>query len=149
MRVFLQNYYLLFKAGHIIFFICWMAGLFYLPRLFYYHASHLSDPKMSSVFSTMERRLLKIIMNPSQILTYVFGLLLLFTAGNFSSLGGWFHVKFTCVLLLSFFHGLCSRWHRQLSNNISPYPENTYRFLNEIPGILLIIIVFMVVFKPF
>ena len=149
MSVFLENNYLLFKSLHIIFFTCWMAGLFYLPRLFYYHVSNFSNSEFCSVFSTMERRLLKIIMNPSLILTYTFGICLFFTPGVLSSSNPLFYVKFLCVLLLSIFHGFCILWYKSLSKHYSPFAARTYKFLNEIPSVLFIIIVFIAIFKRF
>lgn len=145
----LSAYYLWFKSFHIFFLIAWMAGIFYLPRLFYYHALNLSDSKISSLFSLMESRLLKIIMNPAQILTYIFGILLILTPGILSSPNGWFHLKILLVLSLSAFHGFCVHIKRQLSKNYSPLSPNTYRMINEIPTFLLIAIILLVVFKPF
>ncbi|MBS0185674.1 MAG: CopD family protein [Proteobacteria bacterium] len=149
MADFLKNNYLLFKSLHIIFFTCWMAGLFYLPRLFYYHVSNFSNPTFCSVFSTMERRLLKIIMNPSIILTYTFGIFLFCTPGVAASSNPFFYIKFICVLFLSLFHFFCIQWYRSLSKNYSPFAAKTYKFLNEIPSVLFIIIVFIAIFKRF
>lgn len=149
MSIFLENNYLLFKSLHIIFFTCWMAGLFYLPRLFHCHVSNFSNPAFCSFFSTMERRLLKIIMNPSLILTYTFGIFLFLTPGVSASSNPLFYLKLTCVLLLSMFHVFCVLWYRSLSKNYSPFSARTYKFLNEIPSVLFIIIVFFAIFKRF
>lgn len=146
---FLTRFYLTIKACHIISFVCWMAGLFYLPRLFYYHSLHLHSMEISGLFQKMERRLLKIIMNPAQIATYVFGFLLALTPGILSSPVGWFHAKILCVLSLSAFHGFLSYTRKQLALHISPCKPKTYALLNEIPTVLLILIVFFVLYKAF
>ncbi len=146
---FLSPYYLTLKALHIIFVVCWMAGLFYLPRLFYYHTLHLQSSGITSLFLIMEGRLLKVIMMPAQIGTYIFGLLLALTPGILTGFIGWFHLKIVCVLLLSGFHGFLVCIHRKLIAGVSLYTPNTYRLLNEVPTVLLILIVFLVVLKPF
>ena len=149
MRDFLTQNYMMLKAFHIISIIAWMAGLFYLPRLFYYHATKINNPEISDLFSLMERRLLTIIMNPAQIATYFFGVLLAFIPGILSSPNGWFHVKIFLVLMMSAFHGFCIKWSRSLAQGLTPFAPNTFRFLNEIPTLLLLGIVFLVVLKPF
>jgi putative membrane protein len=146
---FLIHNYQLLKALHIISFVAWMAGLLYLPRLFYYHALHLDDPKISDLFHTMERRLLRIIMLPAQVCTYFFGISLAFVPGMLSAPSGWFHVKVLFVLGLSAFHGFSVRWFKSLAVGYLPFAPHWFRVVNEIPTLFLFIIVFMVIFKSF
>ena len=143
-----MNTYLLFKSIHLIAVISWMAGLLYLPRIFVYHAENIEDTNPSNIFKTMERKLFYYIMTPSMILSWIFGLMLIFTLGFsvFNEL--WIQLKLIFVILLTIYHfylGKCvSNFAINQNNNSSKF----YRIINEIPTILLIIIVFIVVFKP-
>jgi putative membrane protein len=144
----LTQYYFTLKALHLIAVICWMAGLFYLPRLFVYHCSAKSGSEMYTTFTLMEYRLLKYIMNPSMIAVFAFGILLIFING-FSTLGGWFHLKLVLVLALAGMHGLLSRQQKNFANNRNNKSATYYRIINEIPPVLMAIIVILAVVKPF
>jgi putative membrane protein len=144
---FVQDYYLLIKALHLISVIAWMAGLFYLPRLFVYHADVPPASNRSDMLKVMERKLLKIIMNPAMILTFVFGGLMLGIPGMMSQ--GWIHAKLTLVLVLAGFHGLCARHVRLFALNQNTKTHRYYRFFNEVPTLLMVAIVLLAVLKPF
>jgi putative membrane protein len=144
---FVQDYYLLIKALHIISMIAWMAGLFYLPRLFVYHADVPPESNRSAMLKVMERKLLKIIMNPAMILTFVFGGVMLGVPGMMAQ--GWIHAKLTLVLLLAGFHGLCARYVRLFANNQNTKTHRYYRVFNEVPTLLMVAIVMLAVLKPF
>ncbi|MBI1274549.1 protoporphyrinogen oxidase HemJ [bacterium] len=140
--------YLIWKWLHIVSFTCWMAAMFYLPRLYVYHAGVAEGSEASELFKVMERRLLRFICNPAMILTFVFGGLLLH-ANPDAMHQGWFHVKFTLVLILSGFHGACSRWRKDFDKDANRRSQKFYRIANEVPTLLLIAIVFLAVLKPF
>jgi TIGR00701 family protein len=139
--------YELLKTLHILSLIAWMAGQFYLPRLFVYHADAPAGSATSETFKVMERRLLKAIMTPAMIATWVFGLWLAFEAGFFSS--GWLHAKLAFVLALSGFHGFCARCVRDFAADRNTRSSRFFRIANEVPTLLLVAIVVLVVFKPF
>lgn len=145
----IADYYLWIKSLHIISLISWMAGLFYLPRLFVYHAqeTHLTS-ETSEKFKIMEYKLLKYITTPAMLATWFFGILLILTPG-FDWSQGWMHAKLLLVLLMSGFHGACSKWRKDFLNNRNTKTERFFRIANEIPTLLLIIIVILVVVKPF
>ncbi len=140
------NYYNILKFLHIIFFTTWMAGLFYLPRLYVYHTKISKKDKSYQTFITMERKLMKYIMNPSMILTWVFGTLLTYQISVYDQL--WLNLKFVLVFLLSVFHMYCARIRKSFEKGKNNKDESFYRWINEIPTTLFIIIVFLVVFKP-
>lgn len=143
----LYDYYLTLKALHILAVIAWMAGLLYLPRLFIYHKEFDLGSKAYKTFCLMERRLLKIIMLPSLLVSFLFGVLLAFAADAWSV--PWFHVKFLLVLLLAAFHGYLSTIVKTFAQGKYPaVSDKTLRFLNEFPFILAVFIVFLAVFKP-
>lgn len=139
--------YLWLKSLHIIAVIAWMAGMLYLPRLFVYHAGVPAHSPQSETFKIMERRLLKAIMNPAMIATWGFGIWLAVEGGWFKA--GWLHGKLALVLLLSGLHGYLSASVRRFANDQNTKSPRFYRFLNEVPTILLILIVLLVVLKPF
>jgi protoporphyrinogen IX oxidase len=139
--------YNLVKAGHIIAVIAWMAGMLYLPRLFVYHADTQKGSIQSETFKVMERRLLKGIITPAMILTWIFGLLLVWSSGFY--MAGWFHAKFLLVLILSGLHGWFSKMTKDFANDRNVRPAKFYRMINEIPTVLMILIVILVVVKPF
>ena len=141
-----MTYYWL-KAGHIIFVIFWMAGLFMLPRYFIYHQECPPDSPQNAVWADRERKLLKIILLPSIIVVWVLGLLLAWHVGAFSQ--GWFHAKLALVLLLSGYHGWLSAYAKQLARGERRLQGRTLRMLNEVPGIAAAVIVILVVIKPF
>ena len=142
------EYYPTIKALHILAVIGWMAGLLYLPRLFIYHLEFEVGTKAYETFCTMERRLLKIIMLPTLLFTFIFGILLAFQVQAWSA--PWFHMKLTLVLFLAAFHGYLSRIAKNFSKGIRPnLSKKTLALLNELPFLIAIFIVFLVVLKPF
>jgi protoporphyrinogen IX oxidase len=142
-----QGLYEWIKALHVIAVISWMAGMLYLPRLFVYHCEAEAGSKQSEAFKVMERRLLKAIINPAMIVTWLAGLYLVW-AGHWY-LSGWFHVKFVLVLLMSGVHGFFGRCVRAFAADRNPYSQKFYRIINEMPTVLMIAIVILVVVKPF
>lgn len=137
------------KALHLIAMVCWFAGLFYLPRLFVYHA--MSDDAISDErFKIMERKLLFGIMTPSMIATFVFGIWLLMSgAWAMYSSAGWLHAKFLCLLCLLIYHYFCWQWFKDFRANQNKRDHVFYRWMNEIPVIFLLAIVILAVVKPF
>ena len=141
------NMYEWIKALHVIAVISWMAGMLYLPRLFVYHCEAEAGSKQSETFKVMERRLLRVIINPAMIVTWLAGLYLVW-AGHWY-VAGWFHVKFLLVLLLSGVHGFLSRAVRDFAADHNQKSQKLYRIINEVPTVLMIAIVILVVVKPF
>ena len=139
--------YLWIKAGHIIFVIFWMAGLFMLPRFFVYHQEAEAGSVEAARWVDREKKLLKIILLPSIILVWVLGFALAGSIGAFSQ--GWFHAKFLLVLLLSGYHGYLSAYAKKLARGEHPLTGKKLRLLNEVPGIATAIIVILVIIKPF
>jgi putative membrane protein len=138
------------KALHIVSVIAWMAGLLYLPRLFVYHAERGMTPgRMSDTFKIMERKLLKLIMNPASIATWVFGLMLVFTPGIVDWTQGWVHAKAVLVVAMTAYHHLLVRWWLDFSEDRNRKSGRFYRVVNEVPAVLMIGIVVMVVVRPF
>ena len=143
-----MNYYLLFKSLHLISVISWMAGLLYLPRIFVYHAENSDDRKISDVFKIMEKKLYYYIMTPAMILSWIFGLLLIHSIG-FQQLGQtWMILKIIFVIFLSLYHFYLGKTVNQFKFDQNTHSHKFYRVINEIPTILLILIVFVVIFKP-
>ena len=152
MQVFFGTYYPWILSIHMVAVISWMAGLLYLPRLFVYHAGVEVGSDQDRLFQVMEARLLRIIMNPAMVLTWVFGGMMLMALGGGgagSDAGGWLHVKMVAVVLLTAFHMALARWRRQFSEGKNTRPEKFYRMVNELPTLLMILIVVMVIVKPF
>jgi protoporphyrinogen IX oxidase len=139
--------YLWIKALHVIAVIAWMAGMFYLPRLFVYHADVADGSDASRLFKVMERRLLQAIINPAMVLTWVFGLWLAWSGFGFT--GGWLHMKFAAVLALSAFHGYLSKAVRDFAAGRNIKTSRYWRLMNEVPTALMIVIVILVILKPF
>ncbi len=137
------------KAFHIISVVAWMAGLLYLPRLFVYHAAARPGSEASETFKVMERRLLRGIMNPAMVATYVFGILLALTPGVVEWSLGWIYIKLASVVGLTVIHHLLARWRRNFAADTNRHSARFYRIANEVPTLLLVIIVIMVVVKPF
>ena len=135
------------KALHLISVMSWMAGLLYLPRLFVYHAETTVGSVRAETFKVMERRLLKAIMNPAMIASFVFGIWMIVLAPDLLY-ELWMHVKILCVLLMAGCHGVFSKMRRKLENDEPPQPPRAYRIWNEVPTVLMVIIVFMAVVKP-
>jgi putative membrane protein len=139
--------YLWIKAFHIIAVIAWMAGMFYLPRLFVYHCEAEPGSKQSETFKMMERRLLKIIINPAMIAAWLLGLLLIWLGGWYAA--GWLHAKLALALAMSALHGFYVRWMKDFAADRNHRTAKFYRLVNEIPTLLLIGIVILAVVKPF
>ena len=135
------------KALHIIAVIAWMAGMLYLPRLFVYHAEAPKGSATSETFKIMERRLLKGIINPSMIVVFVTGPVLAFQTGLWRA--PWLQAKFALVLALAALHGYLARCVRVFSTDANQRPARFFRILNEVPTILMVVIVILVVIKPF
>ena len=143
-----MNTYLLFKSLHLISVISWMAGLLYLPRIFVYHAENNSELKVSEIFKVMERKLYFYIMTPAMILSWLFGLLLIHSIG-FEQLGQtWMLLKLLLVVILTFYHFYLGRILNQFKTDNNQHSHKFFRYINEIPTILLILIIFVVIFKP-
>jgi len=135
------------KAGHIIFVIFWMAGLFMLPRLYVYHQEAPAGSAEAAAYVDRERKLLKIILNPSMIVVWVLGIALAIASGAFSQ--GWLHAKLLLVLILSGYHGWLAGYARKLARGERPLSGKALRLLNEVPGIAVALIVVLVVVRPF
>ncbi|MDQ8732644.1 protoporphyrinogen oxidase HemJ [Bradyrhizobium sp. LHD-71] len=135
------------KAFHVIAVISWMAGMLYLPRLFVYHCDAQIGSKQSETFKVMERRLLKAIINPAMILTWLLGLALVWLGGWYAA--GWMHAKFALVILLSALHGFLVRCWREFDADRNTRSQKFYRIINEVPAVLMVGIVILVIVKPF
>jgi len=142
-----MNLYLIFKTLHLISLISWMAGLLYLPRIFVYHSENVNQKNTSDTFKIMERKLFNYIMMPSMILTWIFGLLLIINLG-FSFFELWIIYKGILVLFLTHYHFYLGKHVRLFAVDQNTKSSKFYRIINEVPTILLILIVFIVVFKP-
>ncbi|MEW5424553.1 protoporphyrinogen oxidase HemJ [Amorphus sp. 3PC139-8] len=139
--------YLWLKAGHILAVIAWMAALLYLPRLMVYHVDAEPGSVQSETFKVMERRLLRGIMTPSMIATWIFGIWVATVAGFWTS--PWLHLKLVFVIGLTAMHGFCARWVRAFAEDRNVHSGRFYRIMNEVPALALIFIVLLVVLKPF
>ncbi len=147
---FLNAAYPWIKALHVISVIAWMAGLFYLPRLFVYHAERAPEPgELSETFKEMERKLLKFIMNPAAAGTWVFGLTLALTPGVIDWSEPWAHVKAALVVAMTAYHGALEHWWRAFAADLNRRSGRFYRLANEVPALLMIGIVVMVIARPF
>ena len=144
-----MNSYLLFKSLHLIAVISWMAGLLYLPRIFVYHSENIEDLNSSNIFKIMEKKLYFYIMTPAMILSWLFGLILIYILGFsvFNEL--WVQLKLIFVILLTIYHFYLGNCVGCFTANQNTNSSKFYRIINEIPTILLILIVFVVIFKPF
>ena len=142
-----MNIYLLFKSLHLIAVISWMAGLLYLPRIFVYHseAEHDSQKK---IFKTMERKLYNYIMMPAMLLSWIFGILLIHSIGfsTFSEL--WMQIKIIAVIILTYYHFTLGKYLNDFAINDNKKSSRFFRIYNEIPTIILIVVIFVVIFKP-
>lgn len=139
--------YLWIKALHIVAVISWMAAMLYLPRLMVYHCSAQKGSIQSETFKIMERRLLRAIATPAMVVTWLAGLWLVYETGAWRS--GWMHAKFALVLALSAMHGILGKWVREFAADANSRPERFYRIANEVPAVLMVMIVILVVLKPF
>ena len=143
-----MNFYLLFKSLHLIAVISWMAGLLYLPRIFVYHVENSEKKEATSIFETMERRLYFYIMRPAMIATWLFGVILIYINGLdiFSQL--WMNIKLALVILLTIYHEYLGICLKSLKLRTNTKTSKFFRIINEVPTIILILIIFIVVFKP-
>ncbi len=144
----MQDYFMWYKAIHVISVISWMAAMFYMPRLFVYHTKADVGSEMDKTFQVMEYKLQKIIMTPAMITTYIFGIIIVYIYG-FVALGVWFHIKMFAVLVLTGMHGMFSKWRKDFAAGQNKHSEKFYRIINEIPVIFMVIAVVMVIVKPF
>ncbi len=143
-----MNSYLIFKSLHLIAVISWMVGLLYLPRIFVYHVENKEKKEATDIFEVMEKRLYFYIMRPAMILTWLFGILLIYLNGTEIFLQLWMQIKLALVILMSFYHEYLGKCLVALKNNTNTRSSKFFRIINEIPTIMLIFIIFLVVFKP-
>ena len=143
-----MNSYLLFKSLHLIVVISWMAGLLYLPRIFVYHVENINHQNSTNIFKTMEKKLYFYIMMPAMILSWIFGLLLIHNLGFsvFNEL--WMQIKIISVIFLTFYHFYLGGCLMDFKNDQNTKTSKFFRIINEVPTVLLILIVFIVIFKP-
>ena len=142
-----MNLYLLFKSLHLIAVISWMAGLLYLPRIFVYH-SEASHESQKDIFKVMERKLYNYIMMPAMLLSWLFGVLLIHSIGFGVFLETWMQIKIILVSILTFYHFMLGKYLSDFAINNNQKSSKYYRIINEVPTIILIVVVFVVVFKP-
>ena len=142
-----MNAYLLFKSLHLIAVVSWMAGLLYLPRIFVYHSEN-SNEVVTTVFKTMERKLYNYIMTPAMILSWVFGLILIHEIGFQQLASLWLQLKLILVLLLTIYHFYLGSLLNKFKLDQNRKTSKFYRYINEVPTLLLILIIFIVIFKP-
>lgn len=149
MQDFIITHYLWFKSLHLIAVISWMAGLLYLPRLFVYHADTDKGSKASETFKIMELRLMRYIMAPASVATWLFGGLMLWANWDGIMTQGWMHAKLTLVILLTGFHHACMAWRKKFARDENKRPAKFYRMVNEVPTLIMIGIVILAIVKPF
>ena len=142
-----MNFYLLFKSLHLIAVISWMAGLLYLPRIFVYHSEAYHDSQ-KQVFKTMERKLYNYIMMPAMLLSWLFGVLLIYSLGFDIFKEFWMQIKIVSVLILTHYHFMLGRYLQDFKTDNNRKSSRFFRIINEVPTIILIVVVFVVVFKP-
>ena len=142
-----MNLYLLFKSLHLIAVISWMAGLLYLPRIFVYH-SEASHESQKDVFKTMERKLYNYIMMPAMLLSWLFGVLLIHSLGFDIFAELWMQIKTFAVVILTYYHFLLGKYLKDFVKDLNKKTSKFFRIMNEVPTIILIVVVFVVVFKP-
>ncbi|WP_417515936.1 protoporphyrinogen oxidase HemJ [Minwuia sp.] len=148
----MEDWYIWFKAFHVISVIAWMAGMLYLPRLYVYHCAAEAGSKQSEDFKVMERKLLRGIINPSMIAAWVFGGLMLwigFSNEFLTMADGWLHLKLLSVIAMTVAHGMFAKWRKDFEIDRNTKSARFYRFWNEVPAVLMIVIVIMVIVKPF
>jgi len=143
-----MNYYLLFKSLHLIAVISWMVGLLYLPRIFVYHVENSEKKEATEIFEVMEKRLYFYIMRPAMLLSWLFGIILIYLIGIeiFSQL--WVHIKLGLIVLLTIYHEYLGICLKSLRSNTNTKTSKFFRIINEVPTIILIFIIFIVIFKP-
>ena len=142
----MENYNLI-KALHLISVIAWMAGLLYLPRLYVYHAENIEEPVLNATFKIMERRLMLYIMNPAMIASFVFGIWMIALAPGLLE-EGWMQAKIFLLVALTGYHGALARWRRFFAKDANSLAPKFYRLINEVPTVLMILIVILAILKP-
>ena len=143
-----MNYYLLFKSLHLIAIVSWMAGLLYLPRIFVYHVENYKKKEATEVFETMERKLYFYIMRPAMIASWLFGFILIYINGFEILSAIWLQVKLLFIIILSAYHEYLGKCMKSFKDGTNTKSSKFFRIINEIPTVLLILIVFIVIFKP-
>ena len=143
-----MNYYLLFKSLHLIAIVSWMAGLWYLPRIFVYHVENYKKKEATEIFETMERKLYFYIMRPAMIAAWLFGLILIYLNGFEVLTSLWMQIKLFLVIILSAYNDYLGKCMKSLKDGTNTKSSKFFRIINEIPTVLLILIVFIVIFKP-
>ena len=143
-----MNSYLLFKSLHLIAVVSWMAGLLYLPRIFVYHVENSKKKEVVEIFQIMEKRLYFYIMRPAMILTWIFGILLIYLNGFDVLVNLWMQIKLALVIVLTGYHEYLGKCLLSLKNRTNTKTSKFYRYINEVPTVLLILIVFVVIIKP-
>ena len=142
--------YLWLKALHIIFMVCWMAGMLYLPRLFVYHSKVAVGSEASEIFKVMERKLMRGIMLPCMVATFILGFSLAVKTDAFGpGHGGWLHAKLLLVLVLAGLHGMMSKYRKAFARDENVKSERFFRIFNEVPAVVMVVIILLVVLKPF
>lgn len=145
-----HEYYLFIKSLHIIAVISWMAGMLYLPRLFVYHSQVAVGSEASELFKVMERKLLRLIINPAMIVSWIFGVwLIVITKAGGPDSGSWMHAKIALLIIMQISHAMMSRYRKMFFRDERPKSQTYFRWFNEVPTVLMIAIVFLVVLKPF
>ena len=143
-----MNYYLLFKSLHLIAVISWMVGLLYLPRIFVYHAENNTEKNTSEIFKIMERRLMFYIMTPAMILSWFFGIFLILINETSTSLSLWIQAKLFLVVILTVYHLFLGYHLKKFALDKNTKSAKFFRIINEIPTVLLILIIFVIIYKP-
>lgn len=141
--------YLWIKGLHVISVIAWMAGLLYLPRLYVYHVDAEPGSDKSETFKIMERRLMRGILNPSMMASVIFGLIMVYDSSPSIWQAGWFHAKLTAVVVMLVMHVFCGKWRRAFAEDRNTHSGRFYRIMNEVPAVLMVVIVLMVIVQPF
>ena len=143
-----MNYYLLFKSLHLIAVISWMAGLLYLPRIFVYHVENYQKKETTQIFEIMERKLYNYIMMPAMIISWLFGILLIHILGFNVFLELWMQIKTVAVVILTYYHFTLGKYLNDFAMDNNQKTSKFFRIYNEIPTIILIVVIFVVIFKP-
>ena len=143
-----MNLYLIIKSLHLIAVISWMAGLLYLPRIFVYHVENFEKKEVTSIFETMEKRLYNFIMRPAMLFSWIFGIVLIYLNGLGVLTSLWIQIKLVLVIILSGYNEYLGKCMLKLKNRTNSKTSKFYRYLNEVPTVLLILIVFIVIIKP-
>ena len=143
-----MNLYLIIKSLHLISVISWMAGLLYLPRIFVYHVENFGKKETSDIFEVMEKRLYNYIMRPAMLFSWIFGIVLIYLNGLDVLTSLWMQIKLFLVIVLSIYHEYLGKCLNSLKNKTNTKTAKFYRYINEVPTVLLILIVFIVIIKP-